>query len=244
MKKLFTTLLLALICVTASQAQWWQGTKKIEGNGNMTTQSREVPNYDAVALTGSMNVQLVRGTEGSLKIEAEENLQQHILTEVNSGRLKISVEKGYSLQASRNYDITITVPFTDLEEVSLTGSGDIVSTEAIKAKNFAIKITGSGNVDLPVQAQTTSASITGSGDIRISGSSVDFDCKVTGSGDISAFDFKAEHVKATVTGSGDLEVYASESLKAVVPGSGDIAYRGNPKKEDFRTMGSGSVSKN
>ncbi len=243
MKKIISTLFVSLLCITATQAQWWQGTEEVKGNGNMTTQTRTVSDYDAVSLIGSMDVELVKGREGSLKIEAEENLQQHITTEVSGGRLKISVEKGYSLEPSRNHSIKVTVPVTDLEEVSLTGSGDIVSNEMITSDNFAIKITGSGNVRLPLKARNTSASITGSGDIDLAGSSTDFDCKVTGSGDISAFDFECENVQATVTGSGDIQVYASESLRASVPGSGDIEYRGNPKKEDFKTFGVGSVSK-
>lgn len=243
MKKLISTLIVGLLCVTVTNAQWWQGTKKIEGNGNMLTKSRSIADYDAISLIGSMDVELVKGTEGNLKVEAEENLQQYITTEVSDGRLKISTEKGYSLEPSRNKSIKITVPVSDLEEVSVTGSGDIVSNQMITAEDFAVKITGSGNVKLPLQARNTSASITGSGDIELEGSSVDFDCKVTGSGDISAFDFKCENVQATVTGSGDIKVYATESLKASVPGSGDIEYRGNPKKEDFKSFGTGSVTK-
>jgi hypothetical protein len=243
MKTFLTTLFLGLFCITTTQAQWWKGTKKVDGNGNMVTKTRTVSDYNSVALTGSMDVVLVKGQEGNLKVEAEENLQQHIITEVSGGRLNIKVEKGYSLNPSRNQDIIITVPFTDIEEVSLTGSGDIRSTDVIRAENFAIDITGSGDVKLPLEARNTSANITGSGDIDLSGSSTDFDCKVTGSGDISAFDFQCENVKAMVTGSGDIQVHASESLRASTPGSGDIEYRGNPKKEDFRTMGSGSISK-
>ncbi|MHA6280921.1 head GIN domain-containing protein [Salinimicrobium sp. CAU 1759] len=244
MKNFIATLFIGLLCISISQAQWWQGTKKVDGNGKMITKTRSVSDYNSVALTGSMDVILVRGKEGNLKVEAEENLQEHIITEVDGGSLKISVEKGYSLKPSRNNDIIITVPFTDIEKVSLTGSGDIRSSDVVKADNFKINITGSGNVKLPLEARSTSANITGSGDIDLSGSSVDFDCKVTGSGDISAFDFKCQHVSAMVTGSGDIQVYASESLKASTPGSGDIEYRGNPKKEDFRSLGSGSISKN
>lgn len=244
MKRLVSTLILGIFCMGVTQAQWWQGTDKVKGNGNMVTKSRNVSNYDAISLVGSMDVELIKGTEGQLKVEAEENLQQHITTEVEGGRLKIAVEKGYSLEPSRNNGIKVIVPVADIEEVSLTGSGDIVSNQMLTAENFEIKVTGSGNVQLPLTAKNTKASITGSGDIDLEGSSVDFACQVTGSGDISAFDFKCENVRATVTGSGDIKVYASESLKASVPGSGDIEYRGNPRKEDFKTFGAGSVSKN
>lgn len=242
MKKLLFTIVIALSFQT-TQAQWWAGSKEIEGNGNMSTQTRSVSNYDEVALLGSMDVKLVSGREGKIKVEAEENLMEYILTEVEGDQLKISVQKGYSLDPSRNMNIRITVPFETLDGVTLTGSGDISSTDEIKSENFEIKMTGSGDIKLSVAAKNTRAGITGSGDITLRGTTNDFECKVTGSGDISAFDFKAERVNATVTGSGDIQVYASEEIRAKVPGSGDIEYKGNPKKEDFRTMGSGDITK-
>lgn len=243
MKKLFLTLAVVALSIQTTQAQWWKGSKEIEGNGKMTTETRNVSDYDQVALLGSMKVELVKGREGKLKVEAEENLLKYILTEVDGDKLKISVEEGYNLDPSRNYEIKITVPFESIDAAILTGSGDIFSSDEIKAENFEIKLTGSGDIKLPLTAKNVRASITGSGDIELRGSAKDFECKVTGSGDISAFDFKSENVNATVTGSGDIQVYASEEIRAKIPGSGDIEYKGNPKKEDFRTMGSGDITK-
>jgi hypothetical protein len=45
-----------------------------------------------------------------------------------------------------------------------------------------------------------------------------------------------------VSGSGDADVYASNSLKARVNGSGDIDYSGNPNTSDTKVLGSGSIS--
>ena len=243
MQKLIITSFLTLLSFTMVQCQSWFNNKKIQGNGNMTTTTRTVADYDKVGLTGSMDVELVAGTEGNLKIEAEENLMEYITTESRGGRLEISVKKGYNIQPSRSNKILITVPFKDLDAVYLTGSGDIRSSDVIKAENFETKVTGSGDVRLIVNSKNARAGITGSGDIALRGSAKDFDCKVTGSGDISAFEFKCERVDATVTGSGDIAVYASEELRASTPGSGDIKYKGNPAKEDFKTFGSGSISK-
>lgn len=241
-RSIFILALIALSFQTVN-AQWWSGSKKIRGNGNMKTETRKVSDYDEVQLEGNMNVLLVSGTEGNLKVEAEENLLPHILTEIRGDELRISTEEGYNLDPSGSRQITITVPFKDLSAVSLTGSGDIRTSDQISEENFKISITGSGDVKLPLKARNVRANITGSGDIELSGSARDFECKVTGSGDISAFDFKCENVDATVTGSGDVQVYASQALRAKVPGSGDIEYMGNPQKEDFKTMGSGSISK-
>lgn len=241
MKKSVLVLSLLALSFTSANAQWWS-SKKIEGNGNYTKESRSVSDYDQVALQGFMDVELVAGAEGKLTVEAESNLQEFIITEVSNGKLKISVEEGVNLDPSRNYEIRITVPFEDLDGVSLTGSGDIYSSDRIKAERFEASVTGSGDIDLQLEAGSVEAKVVGSGDLNLKGSTGDLECVVTGSGDLDASGLKAERASATVSGSGGIQVYASEALKSRVAGSGDIEYSGNPKKQDFRTSGSGSIS--
>ncbi len=243
MKKLIFTLAILMLSFQAANAQWWRNNKKVEGNGKMTTQNRNVSNYDEVALQGSMDVQLVAGREGEITVEAESNLLEHIVTEVTGDRLKISVEEGINLSPSRNHDIIITVPFETLSKVSLTGSGDIQGIDRIKSRNFDVRVTGSGDISLDLFSETVEGGITGSGDITLKGKTTNFKCSVTGSGDFMAYGLKAENVRAQVSGSGDIELSASNELKARVTGSGDITYNGDPKNQDFKTSGSGSVSK-
>lgn len=241
MKKSILFFTAILFSITSVNAQWWSNDR-VKGNGDMVTKNRSVSSYDKVSLVGSMDVDLVRGNEGELKIEAESNLQQYITTGVKNGVLKISVEKGVSISPSGNKGIKVTVPFEDLEGVALTGSGDIQSLDQIKSPDFETQVTGSGNLKLNLNVRDLSSSITGSGDTELRGNAETFSCKVTGSGDFNAFDLKAGKVDASVSGSGDIEVTAMEELKARVSGSGDIIYQGNPQKQDFKTAGSGSVT--
>lgn len=241
MKKSILAVCTVILSVSAVNAQWW-GNEKIKGNGEMVTNNRSTPDYDKISLVGSMDVELVAGNEGEIKVEAESNLQEYILTEVKGGTLKISTEEGVSLQPSRRHSIKITVPFEDIEGVAITGSGDIWNSDKITARNFKTSVTGSGDLKLFVNTQNLKGSVTGSGDLTLKGTAQKFDCTVTGSGDFMAYDLNAEEVHATVSGSGDIEVNASEVLMARVSGSGDISYQGNPKKQDFKTSGSGSIS--
>lgn len=242
MKNAIILLCLVLFGSTNMNAQWW-GSKKVNGNGNMVTDARKTSSYDKIALVGSMDVRIVEGKEGNLKVAAESNLQEYILTEVKDGVLKISVEKDISLNPSRNMGITVTVPVEDIEGLSVTGSGDVSNAGVLKSDELKISVTGSGDIMLNVAANELSGAITGSGDIKLSGNTEEFSCKVTGSGDFMAYNLKAKNVEAGVSGSGDIQVSASESLKARVSGSGDITYRGNPEKQDFKTSGSGAISK-
>ncbi|WP_026838801.1 head GIN domain-containing protein [Gillisia sp. JM1] len=241
MKKVILLLALVLMGSTTMNAQWW-GNKKVNGNGNMVTDTRSTSNYDGIALVGSLDVQIISGTEGKIKVVAESNLQEYILTEVKDGQLKISVEKDVSLNPSRNMSIRVTVPVETISSLYVTGSGDVSNTGVIKANELKVGVTGSGDINLSVEAKELWGSITGSGDIKLKGKAREFNCKVTGSGDFMAYSLNAENVEATVLGSGDIQVSASRSLKAHVSGSGDIGYKGNPEKQDFKTSGSGSVS--
>ncbi len=242
MKNAIILFSLILIYSTNMNAQWW-GSKKVNGNGKMVTDSRNTSTYEEIALVGSLDVKIIEGTEGRIEVEAESNLQEYILTEVKDGKLKISVEKDISLNPSRNMDIVIKVPVESINKLSVTGSGDVSNSGLLKAKELSIGVTGSGDINLTLEAKDLSGSITGSGDIKLMGKALNFKCKVTGSGDFMAYDLNADHVEAVVSGSGDIEVVATKSLKARVSGSGDISYRGNPEKQDFKTSGSGDISR-
>lgn len=243
MKKLFLTLIAITCSLNLSYGQWW-GQQKVRGNGDYTTQTRNVNPYDEISVTGSFEVTLVSGAEGTLKIQGESNLLEHLLTEVKGKELKISVERGYQLVESRRMPITIEVPVEHIDALTLTGSGDIIGKDQLQADDFEVKLTGSGDIELDLKAQRIKGKVTGSGDVVLRGSTVDLDCEVTGSGDFQATNLKAQQVTATVSGSGDIEIHASEALQARVQGSGDISYKGNPKKQNFKTFGSGSISSN
>lgn len=241
MKHLFLALIIFGVSLQQAQAQWWASSKKIKGDGNYISKTRTVSNYDELSVAGSFDVKLVSGKPGNIKIQAEANLMEYILTEVSNGKLKISVKKGANLQPSHRYEIKIQVPFKEMNAVSLTGSGEIYSSEEIKARNFKVSLTGSGGISLKLNSAEVKGTLTGSGDIGLTGKTKQLECSVTGSGDFDASKLKAEKVKAKVTGSGDLDVCATQELKASVSGSGDISYRGNPKKQDLKTSGSGSI---
>lgn len=243
MKKSILAAVIFCISITSANAQWWSSDKSIKGNGNVVTENRKTSDYDAVSLVGFMDVALVKGSEGNLTIEAESNLQEYITTEVKNGTLKISVEKGVNISPSRNKSIKVTVPFEDLEGAYLTGSGDIWTEDKITARDFSLSVTGSGDMNIEIEADEIDGKVTGSGDIQLIGTASELECNVTGSGDFDAYKLKANIVSAQVSGSGDIMVYAEKELNARIAGSGDIEYKGNPAKENFKTSGSGDISK-
>lgn len=240
MKKL-TLIAVALLFVSTANAQWWGG-KKIKGNGNITKITRTTSDYDAIKCAGSFDYVLVAGKEGNITIEGEENLLEYIITEVEGGKLKVKTKNNVSLRTSYNKTIKITIPFEDIDEVSLSGSGDLWNEDIIKSNNLKVSLAGSGDVVLNVETSSLKGSLSGSGDVTLKGQTNYLDVSLAGSGDIHGFGLQASHTDVSLAGSGDIEIVSNKSLKARVAGSGDIEYKGNPGKEDTKVSGSGSIS--
>ena len=232
------TIIIILLAFTANVNAQWYG-KRIKGNGNVVTETRNVSDYSQIAVAGSFDVKLIAGKEGKLTIQGEDNLLEYLITEVKEGKLKIKWEKGVNINTTK--ELLVTVPFEDIEAVSLAGSGDVFSEDTIKADNLKVALAGSGDIKLDINASSISSAISGSGDIQLTGSSENLKCAIAGSGDINGYELASNNVEVSIAGSGDIKVNAKENLKARISGSGDVYYKGNPR-QDVKVSGSGSVS--
>ena len=236
--KLSLAVTFLIINVTNVNSQVF-GSKKITGNNNVVTKTVSTSDYDAITVTGSVDVKLVSGNEGSIEVTTDENLHEYLIIESENGTLKIKTKKGFSLRTKKG--IHITVPFKDIDDLTLTGSGDIVTKDMIKTTSFEVILTGSWDIILDIDADAIDAKLTGSGDLQLAGNVTDFEVKVTGSGDFRGSSLNSKNTQVYISGSGSAKVNAISSIKARVHGSGDVRYSGNPEISDTKVLGSGSI---
>ena len=77
--------------------------------------------------------------------------------------------------------------------------------------------------------------------MKIKGITQDLSVDIAGSGDFDGDALQAKQATASIRGSGDVDLFVTEQLSADIRGSGDITVKGNPKKIDVQTKGSGRV---
>ena len=237
-KLLLTSMFLSLTFGLQAQ-NWLGGENKIKGNGNVITASRTVTGFEGVSLGGSFEVQLVKGEEGKITIKAEGNIIPYIETAVEGNHLKIHYKKNTTIKTKKK--VIVTVYFSNLESVSIGGSGKLSSTETIKTTNFDVNIGGSGKIILEVEATKVKASIGGSGDLLLSGTTKELNCKIAGSGSIQSYKLTTDELYATIEGSGSIKTTVKTKIKVKVAGSGSVYYKGNPKQINTKIVGSGNV---
>ncbi|MBE8724835.1 head GIN domain-containing protein [Flavobacterium hungaricum] len=241
MKKSILLLVISVFSITSSINA--QEKNKLNGNGNVVSETRTTSDYDGIKIAGSFDVDLVSGKEGKIILKGEENLLSAIKVEVEDNSLKIYVTNNTQIRPSSGKKIQITVPFQKISSIALAGSGNIESKDVIKTDNFSVKLASSGSFSLPVDTKSLELNVSGSGNIHLKGKTDHFTTNLSGSGDIDASDLKSKIVEARVAGSGNSKVNCNESLTARVSGSGNIKYAGNPEKKDVKVSGSGTISK-
>ena len=112
MKKLFVVLV--VFSALPALAQWpWE---KIEGNGKLKKETRQINGYTAVASAGAWDVMIAYGESNSIEIEGDENLLSYIDTKVENGKLSIKTTKNYNLRSKNK--ITVYISLTRMTGIS------------------------------------------------------------------------------------------------------------------------------
>ncbi len=237
MKQLIVAFLFLSILITSCG---YRNGRRITGSGRISTQQRSVGNFSGVETRGSIDITVSQGNY-KVEVEADENLQSYIETIVENGNLVVKFRNGIWLNHYKTARVHIWAP--QLNDFEIHGSGNISGDGKISnAGKINIRVSGSGDVDLNVDAPEIITETHASGNIDLEGECKSINTQIFGSGNLKASRLKAESVKVEVHGSGDTEVFASESLDVKILGSGDVQYSGNPKvSTDIH--GSGSVNK-
>ncbi|TRW27449.1 DUF2807 domain-containing protein [Flavobacterium zepuense] len=232
MKNLLTITVACFAMLTATAQQ------QIEASGKTVKTTRQVAEFENLSTNGPFEIILKEGISGKIIIEAPENITDYIITAVTNNTLDISIKEGLIFKPSNKNKVIVHVPFKALNEISLSGSGSIISEKTL-ASNVKIFLNGSGNINLRLHSPKTEAIVTGAGHIELTGSSDNFTCFVTGSGSINAKELDSNNVNAAVKGSGNLKVLCNKAIKGRISGSGTIAFTGEPAQTDLMKTGTG-----
>jgi hypothetical protein len=190
---------------------------------------------------GSFDVYISAANEPSVKVEAEENLLPFIETIVENNKLQIRTVSGYSLRPRRDIRIYVSAPLYGT--ISTNGSGNITGQDPINSNEAVdLRISGSGSIQVQLKVQKVSAEIAGSGSMNLSGTANEFKSGIYGSGDIKAGNLQTEKSWVAIAGSGNVEVFANNSLDVKVMGSGDVRHKGSAQITS-EISGSGSIIK-
>lgn len=218
------SMIAALLLLAFSNVSLAQG--RVDGNGDLKKESRDVSGFTGLEVGGSARVILVQGSTESVQIEAESNLLPIIVTNVENHNLSIHFKKGYNVH--HNKPITVWVTVKDIDYIGASGGVSIDATKGIKTDRIKVDVSGSMKIDLALQAKELNADFSGSADAHITGNVERASYDVSGSAKIIAPDFQTSESNVDISGSGKLDLAVAKELNVSVSGSGNVHYKGSP----------------
>lgn len=215
---------------------------QVRGDGNLVKQERDVPSFTGLNVSSGIDVIVTQGSKQSVVIQAEENLQELIITEVTGSTLSVYVKKGTNIWDSKGMDAYVTV--TELQSVNVSGGGDVESQSLIKADNISLNISGGGDLSFDINAASTSCKVSGGGDADITGTIGECNLQISGGGDLK---LKAgiRELDATVSGGGDAAIRSGErsgNITISVSGGGDLSLNVNTDRFTANVGGGGDAT--
>lgn len=210
-------------------------------------EDRHITGFHAVDVGGSFDVYITQGSSESVKVEAPDEIIDHIITEVDNGVLKIYNKNDRNFHwgdlFGNHKKIVVYVSAKDLNAIAVSGSGDVFFKEGIHTTSLRLRVSGSGDMYGRVEVKNLESGISGSGDVKLVGRAESSAVNVSGSGDFEARGLVTVNTLVHVSGSGDASVNASGSISASVSGSGDVRYTGGAKSVSSSKSGSGDVQR-
>jgi hypothetical protein len=207
-----------------------------EGSGPYKTEPRKHHEFRSIEVCLDAEVTIRSGKDYSVMVSAEESLLEKIRSRVRGKKLVIESKR--CLRANKDIQIEIVVP--ELEEIALSGSGNVYIRDTMHFRNLLLKVNGSGDMDVKLTAASLTSAINGSGSLILQGSANLHDIKINGSGNVDAREMPCNRSTVKVNGSGDVKAYVIEQMDVQVNGSGSVYFKGKPKLST-RINGSGKV---
>jgi hypothetical protein len=231
--------MVSLIFLSACSSPFSLGGLK--GSGNVITKDVDVSGFEKISLSGKGNLIIEQGNSERLRIEAEDNIMEIIETEVRGNTLYISYKKTswFASIFRPTKDINFNIKLKDLISLKISGSGT-AKMEYLETEDMNINVSGSGKIDMNIEADNLKSKISGSGTFNLSGEVDSQELTISGSGKYFSKKLKSDRAEVNISGSGKVEVNAAKELDISISGSGNLYYIGNPDITQ-RISGSGKI---
>lgn len=191
----------------------------IQGSGTAKSETRALTGFKEIKAGGAVNLDISFKPEYSVSIEADDNLLEHITTEVNGDTLVIGMKD--NINSKNKINVRITMPeLTDLD-ISGASTGNVA---AVKGEKLVVGLSGASK-------------------LKIDGEVRQFNARAGGASNIDAANLKVENADVDSSGASGITVNASGDLKAGASGASSVTYIGDPRSLKQNSSGASSVKK-
>ncbi|ANO48082.1 DUF2807 domain-containing protein [Flavobacterium columnare] len=214
--------------------------KPIKGNGKVITKERKITEFSKICISEGLECEITQGPNFKVMIEADQNIHDDILTEVEDNTLKISSKNGNCIDVKSN-KIYITLPF--IEELEASSSAELKTKGIIKSNNIKLITDSSADLTALIESEKITIDASSSSDITVSGKAIKLTIESSSSSTVDARNLLANDILASSSSSSEIRIHPLISLHADASSSSSIYYSGSPKIQILKDSSEGTIEK-
>jgi len=210
-----------------------------KGDGNVTRQTRNVTGFTGIDVSGAFDIYLKQASEESVVVEADNNFQPVIKTELRGTTLKIYCDK----PINRPTAMKVYISVKSLTDIELSGACDVFSEGKLSFPELSLETSGASDSELELEVGKLEIDCSGASKMKFRGTATTVNADLSGACNLYAFDLVSETVILSLSGAGSAEINVSKKIQADISGAGNVKYKGSPTEVDQRVSGAGSIKK-
>jgi len=223
--------------------------KTVVGSGELVIEEREVTSFSKIDAGGGVELHITKGNSG-IEVNAESNLMKYIHTYVEGETLFVEIADtdGGSINLQPLEPIRVTVQFTKITGVSLSGGVNLASEE-LTVEDMQIDVAMSGGSVAKIDAIHTdklNVTLSGGSELSITEGEVTKQFIEASGGSVYMADWlQSEVTELMLSGGSEATVWAEETLEIDLSGESTAYYYGSPNNlnEIGNSGGSDYISK-
>ena len=215
--------------------------KAKEGSRNVTTENRVVEGeFKNIEVSNDIDLIIEQSDRIEISVEADDNLQKHIITKVENGTLVISCDKN-SFINSKAKKVTVKMP--NISQLEASSSATINSKNTLKGENIKLHASSAASIDVGIEADIITCESSSGSSITINGKALKIGTTASSGSEIDAKNLLANEVTAAASSGSSISVHPIVSLIAEASSGGSVEYDIMPKSVQKKISSGGSIGK-
>jgi len=212
---------------------------KVKGDRNVITQERKTSDaFSEIKVRTGLDLYIEQGPKNKVTVEADKNLHDIIITEVEDGVLKIYSEKNIWRAKAKKVSVTIK----DLTFLKATSGSNVAGKGTIKGNEIAITASSGASVRIAVAAKSVVTKSSSGAQIRMEGTTEEHTSSASSGSSIDAYQLISKSAIVKVSSGAAVDLYASEKIDAKATSGGSIHFKGTPQSVVKKEASGGNVS--
>lgn len=214
-------------------------------NGNSDkTQTRQVSNFNGIKVSTGIDLYITMGTTEEVKIVANDDIIDKIITEVKGGKLHIYTKQSnnwFNWNGS-NQTRKAYVTVKELVSIDASSGSDVKSENTLKGEDLKVSASSGTDVAIDIFYKNVWIDTSSGSDAKLSGKVKTLNAEASSGSDIEAKDLESKICKVSVSSGSDATVNVSDELYANASSGADVRYYGNPQVKDINESSGGDVT--